>query len=106
MTRNPKIDTLRIFIDKFNHQLLALINKRAETAVEIGKIKRLHNLPISDLKRESLIVSAMAAKNPGPLDEKAVRSIFKLLIKETKRIEREHSLEPLTKTGKKHSRNH
>ena len=105
MTRNLKIDKLRIKIDRLNHDLLSLINKRAELAVQIGKIKKSEGLPISDPKREALIIQGMADENPGPLDEKAVTGLFSLLIRETKRIEREHSLEPLAQTGKTDKRN-
>ena len=43
-------------IDDIDEQLITLLNKRSEYVMEIGKIKKEHNLPISSQEREDEII--------------------------------------------------
>lgn len=47
-----KISSLRRKIDKIDEEILNFLRKRVETCKSIGEIKREHQIPIRDLKRE------------------------------------------------------
>ena len=82
------IDRWRQEIDKLDLELVRLLNKRAQYAIEIGKIKRAQKLPIYDPKREESIIRMMLQENPGPLDGPGVRRLFERIIDESRSIER------------------
>jgi chorismate mutase/prephenate dehydratase len=46
-------------------------------------------LPIYSPEREAEILKKIVKENKGPLEDKAVKRIFKLIIKETRKLERE-----------------
>jgi chorismate mutase len=75
-------------IDRVDLELVRLLNKRARCAIEIGKIKRAHNMPIYDPRREENVIRMMLKENPGPLDDEGVRRLFERIIDESRRIER------------------
>lgn len=83
----PEIEILRQKIDLIEDELIALLNKRTTFVVEIGKIKKELGLPITDSKREEMILNRVAQKNPGNLSDEFLRDIFKSIIKESVRIE-------------------
>ena len=75
-------------IDRLDLELLRLLNKRAQCAIEIGKIKRTQKLPIYDPRREEDVIRMTLEENPGPLDNEGVRRLFERIIDESRRIER------------------
>ncbi|MFC1555547.1 chorismate mutase [candidate division KSB1 bacterium] len=86
-----KIEDYRIQIDEIDGQLLALLNKRAHYAVEIGKLKKKVNIPVYDPAREKKILGRLIAENPGPLDHRSILILFERIIDESRRIERQVS---------------
>jgi len=83
----PEIEALRQKIDSIEDKLISLLNERASYALEIGKIKRKQGLSITDPKREEIILNRVAQKNPGPVSNEFITSIFKNIIEETIRME-------------------
>lgn len=75
-------------IDRLDSQLLSIFNRRASLALEIGRIKKVLNLPVYDPSREKLIFERMKGDNPGPLDDGAVVRLFERVIDESRRLER------------------
>lgn len=82
------IEDWRKKIDETDSQILSLLNKRAEFAIEIGKIKRFMKIPIYNPERELIIINRLVSLNTGPLDESGVRKLFERIIDESRRIER------------------
>lgn len=80
----------RARIDELDRELVRLLAKRAEYAVEIGKIKLDRGEGVYDPKREEEVMANVKAHRDGYLDEKAIQRIFERIIDETRRIEREH----------------
>ena len=78
-------------IDAVNRKILGLVNQRVRAARRIGAIKKRGGQAISDLARERAILRGLLSANPGPADTRAVQRIFSTIIRETKRLEREHS---------------
>jgi chorismate mutase len=84
-------ETIRVFrdeIDRLDSQLLGIFNRRASLALEIGRIKKVLNLPVYDPSREKRIFDRMKSNNPGPLEDGAVVRLFERVIDESRRLER------------------
>ena len=75
-------------IDSLDSQLLTIFNRRASLALEIGRIKKILDLPVYDPSREKRIFDRMKSDNPGPLDDGAVVRLFERVIDESRRLER------------------
>jgi len=82
------IDDIRIEIDRLDHELLEIFNRRASLALKIGEIKKELGLPIYDPSREKLIFERMRQANPGPLDNEAIVRLFERVIDESRSLER------------------
>ena len=85
-----EIDDWRIRIDELTDTVIALLNKRAVYATEIGKLKKQKGLPVLDTAREEAVladVAAKAEKAGGPLSGDSVRRIFKVIMEETRKVE-------------------
>ena len=91
MTELPKradiekvLGPLRQRIDDLDEQILDLVQKRAKTAIELGKLKKKSSFPIMDLSRERHVISRISAKQVEPgegLGPEAVMSVFTEIIK-------------------------
>lgn len=74
-------------IDSLEDQLIALINQRAASALEIGKIKHEQGLAVFDPVREQEILERVAQKSQGIMPPESMKRIFLTLMEETRRIE-------------------
>lgn len=81
------IDDWRTEIDNVDNELLRLLNQRVQLAAMIGILKRAANLPLSDVDRERALLARLRHVNAGPLDDRAVSTIFQQIILETRRME-------------------
>lgn len=84
-----EIEDWRDEIDRIDERLIELFNRRAEYAIEIGRIKQLRGLPVFNPNRENQIYQHVQDRNPGPLSNGAIRRLFERIIDETRRLERE-----------------
>lgn len=75
-----KLSKLRADIDKYDHQLLDLLNKRAAVAAQIGKVKADSGGEVFNAAREEEVLGAMLKAHKGPLPEVTVKAIFRELI--------------------------
>jgi chorismate mutase len=85
----PEIEALRQKLDLIEDKLISLLRERAEYVLEIGRIKHEKGLPIEDLKREKVILDRVAHKNPGPFSDEFIKDIFKRIIDESMRLEKQ-----------------
>ena len=69
-----ELGALRQRIDAIDNHMLQLLSERAQLAHRIGEIKH-GNLYRPE--REAQVLKRIAATNPGPLPETAVRTIFR-----------------------------
>ena len=74
-------------IDEIDAQLVELLNERAASAVEIGKIKRKQKMDIYNPEREKNIIQRICQLNKGPLDDNTIQRIFQQIIEECRNIE-------------------
>lgn len=82
-----KIDDWRKRIDELNEELIALLNKRATFATEIGKIKKELGLPVLDQTRENAVLEKVGAMTKGPLSSESIKEIFRTIMAETRKVE-------------------
>lgn len=82
------LKSLRLKIDEIDDKLLKLLNERASCAVDVGRIKITKNLPIYSPEREKQIIERLISKNPGPLQEHSIRTLFERIIDESRHLER------------------
>ncbi|MBN2308790.1 MAG: prephenate dehydratase [Candidatus Hydrogenedentes bacterium] len=82
------MDTLRAKIDGLDHEILRLLNERAQCAVEIGQIKQSQNAVCYVPEREKLIFDRLRNRNPGPLPDAAVKAIYREVISAIRALEK------------------
>ena len=87
MIQGKDIHTIRQEVDRIDREILDLVNRRAEMALEIGRSKRTTGRPIADRSREMEVLASAAANNPGPLPEESIRHIFTEIISGCRRIQ-------------------
>lgn len=81
------IERWRAQINTLDTRLLRLLNRRARIAQYIGRFKRQNGRRLWVPARERTVLDRLAAANSGPLDGPAVRRLFRLIIRESRRSE-------------------
>jgi chorismate mutase len=82
------IDDWRRRIDEIDAQLVELLNRRSDCAIEIGRVKRALSMKIYSPDREKQVIENVRRLNSGPLDDDAIQRLFERIIDESRRIER------------------
>jgi len=80
---------LREAIDEIDGNLLDLLNERARYAQEIGKIKERNGRPVYAPERAEQLMRRLAARNKGPLDEQAIRAIYREIMSASLALEKD-----------------
>ncbi len=78
------IEDLRGQIDKIDCELLRLVSRRAQVAAEIAACKKRAGLPSYSPDREREVLSRACRANAGPLDNPAVKRLFRAIIREVR----------------------
>ena len=78
---------LRTQIDALDLELLALLNQRAALAHEVGEIKQVEGSPVFRPEREAQVVSALQARNPGPLKDSSLAVIWREIMSACRALE-------------------
>ncbi|HWT01346.1 MAG TPA: chorismate mutase [Pyrinomonadaceae bacterium] len=81
------IEDCRAEIDAIDEELLRLLNERARLALLVGESKRAAGLALCDHEREREVLGRAVSANRGPLDERAVTNLFRLIIDESRRVQ-------------------
>ena len=74
------LEELRKKIDEIDHQLVKLLNERAQVVVEIGKLKNKTDKPIYAPDREKDVLARIAEVNAGPLPDRCLVAIWRELM--------------------------
>jgi len=82
-----KIEDVRAEIDRIDRNILDLLSRRANLAIEAGRLKSAAGVPIYDPIREEEVLSALAAAGKGPLPEAAIIHIFREIISASRSLE-------------------
>lgn len=81
------IEDWRSQINALDHDLLRLLNQRAQLALRVGESKKGSGLAVCDHTREREVTERMCSLNEGPLDNRAVVELFRAIIHESRRIQ-------------------
>jgi chorismate mutase/prephenate dehydratase len=85
---NDKLTPLRARIDAIDKQLLELLNQRAGVAQEVGHVKAANNAPVFRPEREMEVLRNVAERNPGPLADGDVQTIFREIMSACRALEK------------------
>ena len=88
----PSLASMRSSIDKLDRELLKLCNNRAKLAIAIGKLKDDSGQDCYAPGREEEVLGKISDSNKGPLQTRALRSIFRELISGSRSLERDKAL--------------
>ncbi|MDB5856939.1 MAG: putative bifunctional protein: chorismate mutase [Ramlibacter sp.] len=84
----PKtLSELRTSIDAVDRDLLALLNRRAALANEVGDIKRAEGSPVFRPEREAQVINGLQEANPGPLKGDSLAHIWREIMSACRALE-------------------
>ncbi|RJG23895.1 prephenate dehydratase [Massilia cavernae] len=83
-----KLKPLREQIDAVDAQILDLLSRRARLAQEVGHVKAETNAPVFRPEREAQVLRAVAERNPGPLKDADVQTIFREIMSACRSLEK------------------
>jgi chorismate mutase/prephenate dehydratase len=83
-----RLAELRREIDSIDDTLLALLNRRAAAALEVGSIKSKENLQFYVPEREAEILRRLTAANPGPFPNDALKALYREIISASLSLEK------------------
>jgi len=86
-TPNPGLLALREKIDAVDRELLALLNRRARLALEVGEIKKREGSPVFRPEREAQVIDGLKQANPGPLRQDSVAPIWREIMSACRSLE-------------------
>ena len=67
-------------IDDLDRKLAALLNERASAVIEIGRLKRVAQMPIYEPDREKDVITNVQRSSTGPLGERDLAKIYERLL--------------------------
>ncbi len=79
---------LRDQIDAIDSQLLDLLNRRARVAQEVGHVKNKVDAPVFRPEREAQVLRGIADRNPGPLGNNELQTIFREIMSACRSLEK------------------
>jgi chorismate mutase len=77
----------RSHIDKIDDEILVLLNRRAQVAVELAAHKRAARLRLRDRGREAQVLARARSRSSGPLSPEAVERLFRTILSESRRAQ-------------------
>src|SRR5207344_496811 len=84
---NPQLLALRGRIDAVDRELLALLNRRAALALEVGELKKREGSVVFRPEREAQVIDGLKASNPGPLANASVAPIWREIMSACRSLE-------------------
>lgn len=85
---DERLLALREKIDAIDAQVVALLNRRASHALEVGEVKREIDAPVFRPEREAQVIARLKALNEGPLGDAAIEAVYREVISACRELER------------------
>src|SRR5687767_15570076 len=82
------LDEIRRDIDAIDEQLVQMLTDRVELAKEVGRVKGQDNRPYFTPERERAIFEKLERINPGTLQNRQLRAIFREIISAARAAEK------------------
>ncbi|MBX3606430.1 MAG: prephenate dehydratase [Piscinibacter sp.] len=86
-TPPPELLALRAQIDGLDRELLALLNRRAGLAQQVGELKKKEGSVVFRPEREAQVIDGLKAANPGPLKSESVAPIWREIMSACRALE-------------------
>ncbi|MEW6719542.1 MAG: prephenate dehydratase [Thermodesulfobacteriota bacterium] len=83
-----RLKRLRAEIDALDDEILALLNRRAKAALEVGAIKGEMGMKYYVPEREAEILRRLSSVNPGPFPNEGLKAIFREIISASLALEK------------------
>jgi len=87
MSATDLFSAARAAIDGVDAEIVRLLARRAEIALQIGSAKRAAGLPIHAPEREADVLSRAAALATGTLDPVMAERVFAAIVAETRALQ-------------------
>jgi chorismate mutase/prephenate dehydratase len=84
---DPELLALRHRIDAVDRELLALLNRRAALAQEVGEIKKREGSVVFRPEREAQVIDGLKAANAGPLRTDSIAPIWREIMSACRSLE-------------------
>ena len=82
------LEPLRVRIDAIDHEIVALLNERAQIALEIGRVKQVTGRRIvRDAAREAQVLEHVTSTSAGLFPDPELVSLYRKLIAATRRVQ-------------------
>jgi chorismate mutase/prephenate dehydratase len=81
------LQALRTQIDQLDREMLALLNRRAALALEVGEIKKHEGSVVFRPEREAQVIDGLKAVNTGPLRAESVAPIWREVMSACRSLE-------------------
>lgn len=94
-----KLKPLRERIDAIDAQILSLLSERGKIAQEVGHVKAETNAPVFRPEREAQVLRGVADRNPGPLRNGDVQTIFREIMSSCRALEKRVTVAYLGPSG-------
>ena len=83
----PQLLVLRQRIDGVDREMLALLNRRAALALEVGELKKREGSAVFRPEREAQVIDGLKATNSGPLQTASVAPIWREIMSACRALE-------------------
>jgi chorismate mutase-like protein len=79
----------RTKIDEIDRKLVEMLNLRAEAAQEIGRLKRVAEMPIYEPDRERAVLTQVQQANRGPLQHRHLLQIYERIMDVMRNVQKD-----------------
>jgi chorismate mutase len=76
-------------IDEIDIKLVKMLNERAQAAQEIGRLKRLKEMPIYEPDRERIVLAQVQEQNHGPLQHRHLIQIYERIMDVMRNVQKD-----------------
>src|SRR5258706_947431 len=83
----PELFALRTQIDGLDRELLALLNRRAALAQQVGELKKQEGSVVFRPEREAQVIDGLKSANAGPLKADSVAPIWREIMSACRALE-------------------
>jgi chorismate mutase/prephenate dehydratase len=85
--RDGGLAELRVQIDSVDRELLALLNRRARLAEQVGNLKKADGTPTFRPEREAQVIDRLRRENGGPLGSESIAPIWREIMSACRALE-------------------
>ena len=91
---------LRERIDAIDHEIVALLNERAQIALEIGRVKeQIGRRTVRDSQRETEVLERVTSASAGLFPEPELVALYRKLIAATRRVQHAQKRQAAARAG-------